>query len=576
MSARHRSLLCSVSALVAASALLLVPAAAEAQVSYSSSIRQYVVFAGNTADGVASSTTGPLGGTLDSGEGPGTANTMNYTSDIAPTGLSSTVGITVWTNPPAGGLPAALVAFGTTINVTSPVSATITASDNLASFAAVNLSLSGGAVNVTGRTLNQTVTLQPGVYNFSYSLQYNVGALPAAGPASFSVSFGPAGPSSTAITFQGSLKNSGLPASGLFDIEASLFDAPTGGNLVGGPASATNASVTGGLLNVDLDFGQFATAIADARYLEVRVRPAGGGAYTTLAPRTRLAPAPRALFADQAGVATTAGTAASAGTAVTAQTADSAAFANIAGTASGIDLFTRGYVRGETGASNNSPGLIFASPVAAPIERGFIGMASDVNIGFFGYGGAGWGLAMRTDSGSVGIGTLNPGARLDVTGDVRATNYRYAADRIRTTTVAFTAFRAENDQPTNMFPLARGLGGPDGLNTALIAQAEIPPGAILLDATAFFIDNDPFGDLAMDVLIYNPEVPNFTAVGSNLPLASASASPKTATFSFPTGAPVSADRPVLIRIFPVSSLWGPANNKTIQSVKVRYTVTGPD
>ncbi|MFN5957617.1 MAG: hypothetical protein ACK462_06740 [Planctomyces sp.] len=560
-----------------AALILLVPSPARAQVTYTNSIRQFVVFAGNTPDGVSSSVTGVVNGNLDSGEGPGSANTMGFTSNISPTGVTFSSDIVVWTNPPEGGLPAALAAFGANFTVTTPISATITASDNLASFASVSFSLTGGAVNVSGRTLNQTVTLPPGTYGLGYSLSYLPGVLPAAGPASFSVTFGPAGPSPSAITFQGSLKSSGLPASGLFDLEATLFDAPTGGTIVGGPASASNVAVTGGLVTADLDFGPFATAISDARYMEVRVRQSGGGgAYTTLAPRTRLAPSPRALFADQAAVATTAGTATTAQTANSAVTADNATFANFAGTASGIDLFTRGLIRGESGASNNSPGLIFASPLSAPIERAFIGMASDTNIGMFGYAGAGWGLTMRTDSGSVGIGTLTPTTRLDVVGEVKATGFRYAADRIRSTTVAFTAVAAESGQPVNMFPLTGGAGGPDGTNTALIAQVDLPPGAIILDATAFYIDNDIFGNLAMDVLVYNPEVPNFTAVGTNLPLSSASSSPKTAVFNFPTGAPVSADRPVLVRVHPVSSLWGPANNKTIQAVKIRYTVTAPD
>lgn len=563
--------------LIIAASILLPASPARAQVTYTSAIRQFVVFAGNTPDGVSSSTTGVLNGNLDSGEAPGSGNTMAFTSDISPTGVSFTSNTVVWTNPPEGGLPAALAAFGANFTVTTPISATITASDNLASFASVSFSLTGGAVNVSGRTLNQTVTLPPGSYALGYSFSYLPGVLPAAGPASFSVTFGPAGPSPSAITFQGSLKSSGLPASGLFDLEATLFDAATGGTIVGGPVSASNVAVTGGLVTADLDFGPFATATSAARYMEVRIRQSGGGgAYTTLAPRTRLAPSPRALFADRAAVAMTAGSAATAQTATSALTADSAAFANFAGTASGIDLFTRGLIRGESGASNNSPGLIFASPLSVPIERAFIGMASDANIGLYGYAGAGWGLTMRTDSGSIGIGTLTPTTRLDVVGEVKATGFRYAADRIRSTTVAFPAFSAENGQPLIMFPLMGGAGGPDGTSTALIAQAELPPGSIILDATAFFIDNDAFGNMAMDILVYNPEVPNFSAVGTNLPLSAASSSPKTATFNFPTGAAMSADRPVIVRVYPVSSLWGPANNKTIQAVKIRYTVTAPD
>lgn len=553
-------------AVFAAALLLGLSSHAHAQISYSNTIRQLGVSIGGTSDGASSTATGPFSGTIQTGTRPNTDNSIAYTSSIAPGGIALNADITVWSVPPAGsGLPAALVAFGTTITITTPVTANIVSADSLTNWASVNLSLTGGGVNISGRTLNQTVTLAPGTYTFSYSLAYNQTALPAAGPVSFAITFGPAGPSPTAITYQGSLRASGLPASGLYDLEATLYDSATGGSVVGGPVPAPSVAVSGGLFTVDLDFGLFATATNALRFMEVRIRPAGGaGAWTTLAPRTRLAPAPRALYADQAGVASTAGT------------ASTASFATVAQSTLDVNIAGRGTLRGEAGASPLSPGLVLASPPDAPISRAFVGMADDNNIGFFGYGGASWIMTARTDSGAVGIGTLDPAAKLDVIGDIRASAYRYAADQIRTTTVAFPQFVAVSGEPVSMLPLVNGVGGPDGTNTALIAHAHLPAGSIILDATAFYRDADATGDLSMDILVFNPEVPNFSSVGSNLPLAAFSDAPKTAMFNFPTGAPVSADRPVLIRVYPVGGLWGPGNNKTIQAVKIRSTVTRPD
>src|SRR5205085_5958358 len=51
-----------------------------------------------------------------------------------------------------------------------------------------------------------------------------------------------------------------------------------------------------GLVTVSLDFGSSAFD-GSARYLELAVRTAGVGSYTTLSPRQPLSPAPYALFA---------------------------------------------------------------------------------------------------------------------------------------------------------------------------------------------------------------------------------------------------------------------------------------
>ncbi len=104
-------------------------------------------------------------------------------------------------------------------------------------------------------------------------------------------------PVDTAITYQGQLKKAGAPLSGTADLVFTLWDASAGGTQVGATLQAPVLSLTTGLLTVDLEFGPGAFT-GDGRWIEVQVRnPAGGGAFTTLAPRQAVMPTAYALYA---------------------------------------------------------------------------------------------------------------------------------------------------------------------------------------------------------------------------------------------------------------------------------------
>ncbi len=105
-------------------------------------------------------------------------------------------------------------------------------------------------------------------------------------------------PLDNAFTYQGRLTQSGTPIDGLVDFEFRLFDGSGGGALpVGLPAVQNNVNVAEGVFTVNLDFGA-GMFEGSERWLEIAVRfPAGGGAYTTMAPRQLVTPAPYALFA---------------------------------------------------------------------------------------------------------------------------------------------------------------------------------------------------------------------------------------------------------------------------------------
>jgi hypothetical protein len=105
-----------------------------------------------------------------------------------------------------------------------------------------------------------------------------------------------AAPLGTAITYQGQLKESGLPYGGAADLAFTLYDAAAGGAIVAGPVTLNAVSVVNGLFTVSLDFGASAFS-GNACWLQIAVRaPAGSGSYTPLSPRQDLTPAPYALF----------------------------------------------------------------------------------------------------------------------------------------------------------------------------------------------------------------------------------------------------------------------------------------
>lgn len=107
------------------------------------------------------------------------------------------------------------------------------------------------------------------------------------------------------FTYQGRLDSGGVPVNGNCDLRFRLYDAASGGAQIGGQQTSANITVSDGLfvvaLNASDQFGPTAFN-GDRRWLEIDVRcPAGGGGYTTLAPRQPLNPAPYAIHALSAG-----------------------------------------------------------------------------------------------------------------------------------------------------------------------------------------------------------------------------------------------------------------------------------
>ncbi len=103
-------------------------------------------------------------------------------------------------------------------------------------------------------------------------------------------------PVGTAFTYQGQLKQAGVPGNGTADFVFTLWNAETGGTIVDS-RDLTSVEVVDGLFTVQLDFGAEAFD-GDARWLEIEVEfPSGEGNWTILSPRQPMTATPYALYA---------------------------------------------------------------------------------------------------------------------------------------------------------------------------------------------------------------------------------------------------------------------------------------
>jgi hypothetical protein len=123
----------------------------------------------------------------------------------------------------------------------------------------------------------------------------------------FSAMLWVAGHAQAVITYQGYLRMGGAPANGNYDFIFTLYDDAMAGNQVGVQVRINNKLVRNGLYTVELDFGPhnviWNALPARNRWLEIQVRPAGGGNFMRLAPRVRIHAAPYAWAAFPVGPA---------------------------------------------------------------------------------------------------------------------------------------------------------------------------------------------------------------------------------------------------------------------------------
>jgi hypothetical protein len=173
---------------------------------------------------------------------------------------------------------------------------------------------------------------------------------------------------STAFNYQGKLIDTGA-AQSTYQMQFALFDALTGGTQLGGIIANPAVTVNQGVFSVTLDFGASVFTGAD-RFLQISVRRNTSEAYTVLSPREKIASSPysvRTLSAAQADVA--------------------------------LDANKLGGLDANQYVTTATVGSSFIKNSTTPQTANF-------NI-------SGNGIV----SGNLGVGVLNPQAKLDVSGD---------------------------------------------------------------------------------------------------------------------------------------------------------------
>ncbi len=223
----------------------------------------------------------------------------------------------------------------------------------------------------------------------------------------------------TAFTYQGRLNDGANLANGNYDLTFVLFGVASGGSPVAGPLTNSSVGVSNGLFTVLLDFGA-GVFNGNSRWLEIAVRPTGGGTFTTLNPRQPITAAPYAIFAANAG-----GGGGSPWSLNGSNTFYNAGNVGI-GTTSFGSLLTVG--SSSTRGTFNVVGSRASPPAISITDPRFIGNGNQYSIysGLTFFGSldifdqfAGVSRFSLRAGGNVGIGTNTPQARLHVRGDIK-------------------------------------------------------------------------------------------------------------------------------------------------------------
>ena len=225
-----------------------------------------------------------------------------------------------------------------------------------------------------------------------------------------------AAPLGTTFTYQGQLNDNGAPANANYDFQFALFTGASGGTAVS-TVELDNQTVSAGLINASLDFTD-TPFDGQALWIEVHVRSAGSGTFTTLAPRQAINATPYALYALSAP---------GGGTVLTLPFSGSGSDPNAAfsatntGSGNGIVGLTASSASGVYGSSTSGSGYGVAgrsgagSALGAPAGTGVLG-DSDTGYGLLGLSAQGDGVHGHT-------GFSGTGAFAGVAGEGDGGNY---------------------------------------------------------------------------------------------------------------------------------------------------------
>jgi hypothetical protein len=243
----------------------------------------------------------------------------------------------------------------------------------------------------------------------------------------------------SAFTYQGQLKQDGLPFEGLITADFTLFNAQGGGRQIGPTLRHFDVPVTNGLFTVSLDFGRDAFD-GNPRWLEIVTRD--GALPVVLSPRQLLTSTPYATHSCTAQTAETAqavdwsGIAnipadvthphsldASDGTPVEAVFVDTEGKVGIGTTSPAYRLHVKSAGQLSAFMAETTTNDYARIAVKTRDNEFFLQAENAVGnwFGVFQNGGTtpGWKWIIEKNTGEVGIGTTAPAAKLDVRGDVR-------------------------------------------------------------------------------------------------------------------------------------------------------------
>lgn len=221
----------------------------------------------------------------------------------------------------------------------------------------------------------------------------------------------------SAFTYQGNLNFNGSPASGNFDFQFALYTVATGGTAVD-TLTLANQTVTEGLINASLDYTDVPFN-GQALWIEVHVRPAGSGTYTTLSPRQSLTATPYALFAlsgnqgpaGPKGATGSAGATGATGLTGPAGSTGAQGATGATGPMGSVALpFAQTISSGSPGlaVTNSGDGLNGSSSSAS--NTGVYGNNTGGGKGVFGASATGQGVVGQTTSGSGVVGQSSTGS----------------------------------------------------------------------------------------------------------------------------------------------------------------------
>lgn len=290
-----------------------------------------------------------------------------------------------------------------------------------------------------------------------------------------------AGPLGSGFTYQGQLKQANVPVDGSVNLVARLFDAETGGALLG-TQSVNNAAVIDGLFSIELNgLGEFGVGAftGAARWIEIEVNG------SVLSPRQKLTAVPYALSLQPG--ATVDGSTPGGGMlrGVNSNSfADSVGLKGESTATSGVVFGVWGNARSPSGAGvlgtsdvssgSNAGGVrgIAFGPTGVGVQ-GFAADATGVNYAVRGgtnsaQGYAGYFTGGRNYfEGNVGIGTLNPAQKLSVAGAVESTSggFKFPDGTTQTTAAisppTYWAVNGGNIYNTNAGLVGIGTNSPD-------------------------------------------------------------------------------------------------------------------